>query len=115
MRSATSNASAPDEGLPVSVKIRERLAAARRRFHANDNIAEFIQPGELEQLLDEVEFWSWDVPICPKRVEVEQLTSLERRHALPSIARDVERGLGPVRKHPQWQEALELLLAGAAR
>ena len=32
-------------GTPVSVKIRERLTAARRRFHANDNIAEFIQPG----------------------------------------------------------------------
>ena len=44
-----------DEGTPVSVKIRERLNAARRRFNANDNIAEFIQPGELEALLDEVE------------------------------------------------------------
>ena len=44
-----------DEGTPVSVKIRERLNAARKRFHANDNIAEFIQPGELEKLLDEVE------------------------------------------------------------
>ena len=46
---------AEDEGTPVSVKIRERLQAARRRFNANDNIAEFIEPGELEQLLDEVE------------------------------------------------------------
>ena len=45
---------AADEGTPVSVKIRERLQAARQRFNANDNIAEFIQPGELEQLLDEV-------------------------------------------------------------
>ena len=44
-----------DIGTPVSVKIRERIQAARRRFHANDNIAEFIQPGELEALLDEVE------------------------------------------------------------
>ena len=44
-----------DEGTPVSVKIRERLLAARKRFHANDNIAEFIEPGELEKLLDEVE------------------------------------------------------------
>src|SRR3990167_8854291 len=44
-----------DEGTPVSVKIRERLAAARKRFHANDNIAEFVTPGELEKLLDEVE------------------------------------------------------------
>jgi GTP cyclohydrolase I len=44
-----------DEGTPVSVKIRERLAAARKRFYANDNIAEFIEPGDLEKLLDEVE------------------------------------------------------------
>ncbi len=43
-----------DEGVPVSVKIRERIQASRRRFHANDNIAEFIEPGELEALLDEV-------------------------------------------------------------
>ncbi|APW37196.1 GTP cyclohydrolase [Rhodoferax koreense] len=43
-----------DEGTPVSVKIRERLKAARKRFNANDNIAEFIQPGELELMLDEV-------------------------------------------------------------
>ena len=40
-------------GTPVSVKIRERIAAARKRFHSNDNIADFIQPGELEALLDE--------------------------------------------------------------
>jgi GTP cyclohydrolase I len=45
----------PDEGVPVSVKIRERILAARKRFHSNDNIADFIQPGELEALLDEVE------------------------------------------------------------
>ena len=39
----------------MSVKIRERLAAAKKRFNANDNIAQFIEPGELEKLLDEVE------------------------------------------------------------
>jgi len=44
-----------EEGTPVSVKIRERLLAARKRFNANDNIADFIEPGELELLLDEVE------------------------------------------------------------
>jgi GTP cyclohydrolase IA len=43
-----------DEGTPVSVKIRERLQKQRTRFHANDNIAEFIEPGELALLLDEV-------------------------------------------------------------
>ncbi|HSV54436.1 MAG TPA: GTP cyclohydrolase I [Burkholderiaceae bacterium] len=50
------NAADDDEaGTPVSVKIRERIQAARKRFHSNDNIADFIQPGELEKLLDEVE------------------------------------------------------------
>ncbi len=44
-----------NEGTPVSIKIRERILAARKRFHANDNIADFILPGELELLLDEVE------------------------------------------------------------
>ena len=44
-----------DEGTPVSVKIRERLLAARKRFNANDNIAAFVEPGELEALIDEVE------------------------------------------------------------
>ena len=51
----TMSADDQDEGIPVSVKIRERLVAARKRFHSNDNIADFIEPGELEKLLDEVE------------------------------------------------------------
>ncbi|MCP5280591.1 MAG: GTP cyclohydrolase I [Rhodoferax sp.] len=52
---STMSATDTEEGTPVSVKIRERLQAARKRFHANDNIADFIEPGELELLLDEVE------------------------------------------------------------
>ena len=38
----------------MSVKIRERIKASKKRFHANDNIAEFIHEGELPVLLDEV-------------------------------------------------------------
>jgi GTP cyclohydrolase I len=53
--SSSMNPSDVDEGTPVSVKIRERIAAARKRFNANDNISQFIEPGELELLLDEVE------------------------------------------------------------
>jgi GTP cyclohydrolase IA len=41
--------------MSISQKIRERLQAKGQRFHANDNIAAFIEPGELEQLLKEVE------------------------------------------------------------
>ena len=44
-----------DEGVPMSVKIRERLVAAKKRFNANDNIADFLQPGDMDALLDEVE------------------------------------------------------------
>jgi len=44
-----------DQGVPVSQKIRERLRAARERFHANDNIARYVEPDELPLLLDEVE------------------------------------------------------------
>ncbi|WP_236676771.1 GTP cyclohydrolase I [Aquariibacter lacus] len=43
-----------EDGVPVSQRIRERIKASRQRFHANDNIAGFIEPGELERLLDEV-------------------------------------------------------------
>lgn len=40
---------------PVSARIRERIQRAGQRFHANDNIAAFLEPGDLEALLDEVE------------------------------------------------------------
>ena len=49
------NAADDPAGTPVSVRIRERIQAARKRFHANDNIADFIEPGDLAKLLDEVE------------------------------------------------------------
>lgn len=39
---------------PTSVRIRNRIRQARRRFHANDNISDFLLPGDLESLLDEV-------------------------------------------------------------
>jgi len=44
-----------DLGISMSAAIRERLKRASRRFHANDNIAEFLQPGELDKLQDEVQ------------------------------------------------------------
>ena len=44
-----------DQGVPMSQVIRERIKAANKRFFANDNIAEFLRPGEREKLLAEVE------------------------------------------------------------
>ena len=44
----------PNPTLPASERIHARLAAAGRRFHANDNIADFIEQDELRDLEDEV-------------------------------------------------------------
>jgi len=55
LKKAKPTMSDADQGTPVSVKIRESLIAANQRFHANDNIADFVQPDELEAILDEVE------------------------------------------------------------
>lgn len=41
--------------LPASERIRYRLVGAERRYHANDNIAAFVRPGELEELKAEVQ------------------------------------------------------------
>ncbi|MBI1835193.1 MAG: GTP cyclohydrolase I [Burkholderiales bacterium] len=41
--------------IPVSQRIRERIVKSDTRYHANDNIAQFIEPGELDELLLEVE------------------------------------------------------------
>jgi len=40
---------------PTADRIRQRLVHARRRFHVNDNIADFIEPGELDLLQGEVQ------------------------------------------------------------
>jgi len=53
--SEPSDTSTDDATLPVSARIRARIQRAGERFHANDNISAFMQPGELEALLDEVE------------------------------------------------------------
>lgn len=41
--------------LPASERVRYRLVAAGRRFHANDNIADCVRDGELDELKAEVQ------------------------------------------------------------
>ncbi len=48
------NPTKDESGLPLSLVIRRRIQAQKARFHANDNIAAFIKPGELDGLVDEV-------------------------------------------------------------
>jgi GTP cyclohydrolase I len=51
---SVSTQSCRDDGVPLSQVIRKRILAQKARFHANDNIAEFIKPDEIEGLVDEV-------------------------------------------------------------
>ena len=44
----------PSADQPVSAKIRARIVRAKKRFNANDNIAAFLEPGDMEDLLSEV-------------------------------------------------------------
>ena len=44
----------PSKQQPISEVISARLKANKVRFHANDNIAAHIEPGELDGLVDEV-------------------------------------------------------------
>jgi GTP cyclohydrolase I len=46
---------AESSGGAVSERIRARIDRAQQRFHANDNISAFIEPGELDELMREVE------------------------------------------------------------
>jgi GTP cyclohydrolase I len=48
-------ASPPKTEEAVSARIRSRLRSAKKRFNANDNIAAFLEPGEFDELLTEVQ------------------------------------------------------------
>lgn len=46
---------APSSPSPVADRVRARLLAAGHRFHANDNIADFLEDGELDAIQGEVQ------------------------------------------------------------
>jgi len=50
----TSTHNLDNPALPVSARVRARIERAQQRYHANDNIAAYIAPGEMDALLDEV-------------------------------------------------------------
>jgi GTP cyclohydrolase I len=51
---AENESSADKAEQPVSARIRNRIKSAGRRFNANDNIAAYIEPGEVDELMAEV-------------------------------------------------------------
>jgi GTP cyclohydrolase IA len=51
----TDDVNGDGDDLPVASRIRARLVAAGKRFHANDSIFAYIEPGEVDALQREVE------------------------------------------------------------
>ncbi|MFZ5691977.1 MAG: GTP cyclohydrolase I [Pseudomonadota bacterium] len=51
---AENQSSADKAVVPVSERIRSRIRRTGRRYNANDNIASYIEPGELDELIAEV-------------------------------------------------------------
>jgi hypothetical protein len=61
------------------------------------------------ELLERAGARQWTLHIDPARLQKEELVGMARRHDLSLVARDVERNLGMVEKHPEWRAALALL------
>lgn len=51
---ADNDTSAGKAVTPVSERIRDRIRRAGRRYNANDNIAPYVEPGEIDELIAEV-------------------------------------------------------------
>ena len=54
MEAADAGPRIEDGRTPVADRIRERVVKAGGRYHANDTLCEFVEPGELDLLQDEV-------------------------------------------------------------
>ena len=53
---------------PISDVIRTHIYQANKRFHSNDNISEFIEEGELDELVEEVADKFHDVLDCDREM-----------------------------------------------
>jgi GTP cyclohydrolase I len=102
---------------PASARIRARILAAGRRFHANDNIAEFIEPGELDELLEEVAGHLKDVlRALVIDIDSDHNTRDTARRVAKMYLHEVFRGRyvapPPVTEFPNVEQLNELMIVG---
>jgi GTP cyclohydrolase IA len=106
-----------NESTPVSQRIRARIKAKNQRFHANDNISEFIEPGELEALTREV-CEKMTAVLCSLVIDVEQdhNTRETARRVAKMYVTEVFRGrfvpLPKVTEFPNAEHLNELMIMG---
>ncbi len=103
--------------IPVSQRIRERLRQARERFHANDNISKYIEPGEMPELLAEVEAKMQHVleSLVIDTVSDHNTQGTARRVAkmyLTEVFRGRYMPIPPVTEFPNVERLNELMIVG---
>ncbi|MBD3754639.1 MAG: GTP cyclohydrolase I [Gammaproteobacteria bacterium] len=101
----------------VSIRIRERLKQAGSRFHANDNISAFLEPGDLDALLAEVEEKFRDVlESLVIDIESDHNTRETARRVAKMYLTEVFRGryveAPPVTEFPNAEALNELMIVG---
>ncbi len=106
-----------DAELPASERIRARIKAAGQRFHANDNIAAFIQPGEIDQLQDEVQaHLSGALRALVIDTESDHNTQDTARRVAKMYLNEIFRGryvpAPPVTEFPNVEQLNELMIVG---
>jgi GTP cyclohydrolase I len=101
----------------VSNRIRQRIISAGKRFHANDSIAEFIEPGELEALQGEVQAKLQEVlDTMVIDTQSDHNTQETARRVAKMFISEVFRGryasMPPVTEFPNIERLNELMIVG---
>lgn len=104
----------------VSDRIRSRLLAARERFHANDNIARYLEPGELDALQVEVQARLEDVlRALVIDVDNDHNTQETARRVAKMYLKEIFAGRyakpPPVTEFPNVEQLSELMIVGPIR
>ncbi|PUA17833.1 GTP cyclohydrolase I [Glaciimonas sp. PCH181] len=102
---------------PMSARIRARIETAGVRFHANDNIAQFIKDGELEVLQAEVQSKLSEVlQSLVIDIESDHNTQDTARRVAKMYIQEVFRGRyqapPPVTEFPNVEQLNELMIVG---
>lgn len=105
------------ETTPIAQRIRRRLIEAGRRFHANDCIADVIEPGELDALQAEVAGKLQDVlDALVIDTESDHNTEGTAGRVAKMFIREVFRGryvpMPPVTEFPNIERLNELMIVG---
>ena len=106
-----------DAAESVAQRIRQRLQAAGKRFHANDSIADFIEAGELDALQGEVEAKLRDVlDTLVIDTDSDHNTRDTARRVAKMFLREVFQGRyapqPPVTEFPNIEQLNELMIVG---